>query len=338
MSAIDLDDMGGDFRKAWMAFSESLSEYIGSNLPIRSKKPIEIPSIEDVSSASEKRDALKSVLLSMAETDPSSAMSDSDAKSLISFFKTLYGEDSSTSFRHMYSEVCEVMYGFLSDTENELDEGIPAKAVQLANSVGIVAIEMENRCSGSHACDGTRKLLDHINLEITRMRYMTEQNKAVMQAIRDNKESAERYEEKIRAIEDENRHLREDNEEQVRKLGDEVESRLKTLQKEYIAILGIFASIIIAFTSGMAFSSSVLQNIEKASIYRLSFVVLIVGMFIFLMVSALFVFLNRISGIKNDRMFHLLKRVAIAFVALIVAIVVARAFDILSFFPIPIPL
>ena len=87
----------------------------------------------------------------------------------------------------------------------------------------------------------------------------------------------------------------------------------------------------------MAFSSSVLQNIDKASIYRLSFIVLIIGMFIFLMVTSLFVFLNRISGISNDKMLQVVKRGAILFSVLIAGVILARAFDIASILPLPIP-
>ncbi|MDY4971429.1 MAG: hypothetical protein SO101_14410, partial [Lachnospiraceae bacterium] len=39
-------------------------------------------------------------------------------------------------------------------------------------------------------------------------------------------------------------------------------------------ILGIFASIVLAFTGGIAFSTSVLQNISNVSIYRLTMIVI----------------------------------------------------------------
>lgn len=40
----------------------------------------------------------------------------------------------------------------------------------------------------------------------------------------------------------------------------DIENKLSNSQKEYISILGIFASIIIAFTGGMTFSTSVLHH------------------------------------------------------------------------------
>lgn len=49
------------------------------------------------------------------------------------------------------------------------------------------------------------------------------------------------------------------------------------MQKQYIAILGIFASIVVAFTGGIAFSTSVLENISNSSIFRILFVVVILA-------------------------------------------------------------
>ena len=43
---------------------------------------------------------------------------------------------------------------------------------------------------------------------------------------------------------------------------------MESSQREYIAILGIFAAVVLAFTGGIAFSTSVLNNVAKASIYR----------------------------------------------------------------------
>ena len=45
--------------------------------------------------------------------------------------------------------------------------------------------------------------------------------------------------------------------------------QVKSIEKEYISILGIFAAIILTFVGGMAFSTSVLQNMASVSIYRL---------------------------------------------------------------------
>lgn len=48
------------------------------------------------------------------------------------------------------------------------------------------------------------------------------------------------------------------------------EERISGIEKNYITILGIFASIVLSFTGGLAFSSSILENIDASSPYRLA--------------------------------------------------------------------
>jgi len=67
------------------------------------------------------------------------------------------------------------------------------------------------------------------------------------------------------------------------------------MQKEYITILGIFSSIVIAFVAGLVFSSSVLNNMDKVSIYRLTFVMLGIAWMLFNLVNLLLDFLKRIN-------------------------------------------
>lgn len=57
------------------------------------------------------------------------------------------------------------------------------------------------------------------------------------------------------------------------KLHDEI----KGIEREYITILGIFASIVLAFVGGITFTTSVLQNIDKASMFRLILTVDVIG-------------------------------------------------------------
>ncbi len=68
------------------------------------------------------------------------------------------------------------------------------------------------------------------------------------------------------------------------------------MQKEYITILGIFAAIVLEFTGGMAFSSSVLENIDKSLIYRIILVVCVIGLILFNVMWLLIDFIRDING------------------------------------------
>ena len=68
------------------------------------------------------------------------------------------------------------------------------------------------------------------------------------------------------------------------------------MQRDYVTILGIFAAIILAFVAGITFSTSVLSNVDKVSIYRLTFVILLLALLLFNLLNSLFCFVERINN------------------------------------------
>lgn len=100
-----------------------------------------------------------------------------------------------------------------------------------------------------------------------------------------------------------------------------LKEEIKGLEKEYISILGIFASIVLAFVGGITFSSSVLQNIDGISIYRLLLVVVLLG---FVLVNVIWLLVKFIAEIndKGIKLFNI-KLFNIACIVMAVAIVAA---------------
>ena len=88
-------------------------------------------------------------------------------------------------------------------------------------------------------------------------------------------------------------------------LSDEIKEGQKKMQNEYITILGIIAAIVLAFTGGMTFTSSVLENIHKSSIYRIAFITLIIGCILFNLIWLLIDFIRNMNekAIKKKWMF-----------------------------------
>ena len=93
---------------------------------------------------------------------------------------------------------------------------------------------------------------------------------------------------------------------------DEATKKLDSMQKEYITILGIFASIVFAFVAGLTFSTSVLSNIHQASIYRLLFIVCLIGLFITNILHYLYAFIREIHFSKTNQDFEKQKECAIS--------------------------
>lgn len=94
---------------------------------------------------------------------------------------------------------------------------------------------------------------------------------------------------------------------------------VKKIEKEYITILGIFSSVVLAFVADLTFTSSVLENIHKASIYRISFIVCLLGITIIDVIFILVKFLydiNEGSAEKSTLITHWFKIINLAGLAL----------------------
>ena len=87
------------------------------------------------------------------------------------------------------------------------------------------------------------------------------------------------------------------------KLHDEI----KGIEREYVTILGIFASIVLAFVGGSTFSTSVLQNIDKVSIYRLILIVDAIGIILINIIYLLISFILKINDKEDDNSLFLRK-------------------------------
>jgi len=73
-------------------------------------------------------------------------------------------------------------------------------------------------------------------------------------------------------------------------------SKFKGMETEYITILGIFASIMLAFVGGLTFSTSVLQNMGNVGIYRLVLVILLLG---FILINTIDILLRYIFKLNH---------------------------------------
>lgn len=90
------------------------------------KPPLEVPQINEQSDDSEKRDALRRMLNSLASTDDKAVLSGDDILKTANFFAKLYGGDE--PYRHRYADICELIFDKLDQTREELDDGVPTRS------------------------------------------------------------------------------------------------------------------------------------------------------------------------------------------------------------------
>lgn len=137
--------------------------------------------------------------------------------------------------------------------------------------------------------DAINKLYDHVNLDIARIAYSDGADRRIS-----GESSLETLQAQINSVYTEVQKVQvinKDFEATEKKLSD-VESKLNNSQKEYISILGIFAAVVLAFTGGIAFSTSVLNNIAQASIYRMVGISLLIGLVLVNVLFGLFYYIN----------------------------------------------
>lgn len=129
------------------------------------------------------------------------------------------------------------------------------------------------------------KLIDHLKLEIIRMRYINELivEKSKQVYIDFNNETSTLVDNAVNQLEKKNLEI-------ANRL-ENTNKKIKNLQNESIAVLGIFSAVVLSFVGGLAFSTSVLQNIHQASVYRITFIATIIGVVLFNVVWILLSFL-----------------------------------------------
>ncbi len=163
-------------------------------------------------------------------------------------------------YKHKYSKITTIILNSTRDKEQAfmiLTQNIKTlKEIQDNKEVESIKPKLE-------------KLYDHMNLECIRLQD---------------------FDEKMSRAKDVS--IRLDN---LNKDYEKLSEELNKQQTQYITILGIFASIVLTFVGGLAFSTSVLSNIDKANAYRLVFVMAFIALFFGNILYLLFSFLSKIS-------------------------------------------
>lgn len=103
---------------------------------------------------------------------------------------------------------------------------------------------------------------------------------------------------------------------------------VKGIEREYITILGIFASIVLAFVGGITFTTSILQNIDKVSIYRLILTIDFIGVILANVMYMLMSFIYRINNIEKYNSKSHIKKVNLFGLLIVVLVVLAWLFNI----------
>lgn len=84
------------------------------------------------------------------------------------------------------------------------------------------------------------------------------------------------------------------------------ENKLNDFNMQSITILGIFSGIVMAFFGGMSFINEVLKNMHTVSKYRMTFIVLTIGLILFNLFFFFMYFIGKLvdKPLRNECIFN----------------------------------
>ena len=196
--------------------------------------------------------------------------------------------DTETGFRHYYSDIFRVITE-IGNSEQPEGVDILCQNLSLIRD-GYQAVNHDNSGIPIDISDNIKKLYDHVNLDVSRIKFLKDEGRKILgeDALNDLRSENNRIREEIESSRNEQDNIRKD---------------IKNQQKEYIAILGIFAAVVLAFTGGIAFTTSVLNNIHNASFYRIAIISLIIGLVLINILFGLFYYVDKlVNGESGKRL------------------------------------
>lgn len=249
----------------------------------------------------DKIDLLNSILSDLA--DGNKVLDDDNCEKVLENLQSLY----SNGYRHLYSQIFAALVKIDSDSKSDKDITYIAQNIQIVYEYCTYYVKDEKFLLK------VKKLYDHVNLDCARINYIKAiqdaNNKKLLQLNQGIEEAqknldflTESLEEKIKESTSKfSTGLEEKISESAHKFTEITDTKIDKLQKDYVAILGIFASVVITFVAGISLSNSTLAALKEAgdNFYTLVFLAILIAMFIFNSLRALFDFLLKITDRKN---------------------------------------
>ncbi len=239
--------------------------------------------------------------------------------------KSIYLDETGerNTFRHDYSHTTRAMFTVDQDEENagyQEYEFYTTKIETLVANIGaIITKAEEDGCQ--EILIPLNKLYDHINLELVRANFNAKINDMQDQRLKD---LTSQIKEAQSSAETHFDRAMDEIEAAKLEAKNEIEQSRNKAQRDNITVLGIFTGIVVTFVAGLTFSSSVLQNIDNVSIYRLFAMAVVIAFFFINIIGILLEFLCKISGVENDGLKKLIKYANILFIILLAAVIIAR--------------
>nr|WP_312578209.1 hypothetical protein [Sedimentibacter sp.] len=232
--------------------------------------------LEVYSNLNSVEDKDEALILLMQQITKDETVFDNDINDIVNIFDDIY----KNQYHHKYSLITGVVL--------ELGELKDGSAEFLIGFLNDIYKEIEH--SNERLKLSIGKLIDHINLELVRQRHLNEHYGDHIDLISD----------KINNVDNKVNSMVSDASERIVELDVNMkksENKLKGYESQSITILGIFSGIVMVFFGGLNFAANAFQNINNISIYRLTFVICLIG---FIMFNCVFILIHFVSKLTNS--------------------------------------
>jgi hypothetical protein len=236
-----------------------------------------------VNNEEQQREEFRNILLDLAKSQEL-LENNYELSNMYKRLEALYRPDPGKEFRHYYSDIFSILIEINNNVELG-DLNILGQNLQLIMA-GYQAVNYRNG-QLVDASASIKKLYDHVNLDISRITYWDSKyrSESGIQEVTELKGQVNALQITIKEAQEKQKRF-----EKTQALA---EQKLDNSQKEYITILGIFSAVVLAFIGGITFSTSVLNNIAQASIYRIVLISLIIGLVFINIIFSMFYYINK---------------------------------------------
>lgn len=201
-----------------------------------------------------------------------------------------YDENPDKRFRHFYSDIFSVLTQIRENPKLGNIDILGQNLTMIRN--GYKPKNMVLNGKDIDISDSIKKLYDHVSLDIARIRYLEGEDKDIS-----GETSLKKLQTQINSLQDQTKDMQTYYDETKKKI-DKVKNKVSKSQREYIAILGIFAAVVLAFFSGSVFSTSLLENVLQANLFRIVLTALVIGT---ISVNLLFALMYYVDKLVNEK-------------------------------------
>lgn len=214
-------------------------------------------------------------LMDLCEKDAKFVLTPRETSRLTDYFDRLYSVE---EFRYRYSDFTGMLFERLKQSpEEELDKDVPQSLSAFSD---VLSSLYDSASKDSPAAfKGLGKLCDHIALEVQRMGYLTSQNERNEAKSLELSSAVKKVEKRLRRATD----------------------KAKSMQKEYISILGIFSAAVLVANGGFSLAASAAQASLSLQPSHLLSMIALIGLVLFDVLAALFTFIGRIVNQDDER-------------------------------------